>query len=404
MAKQTFQIVGVTTLGALITIICSGCGIQATNSGPKSSAVAIGTQPASQTVPLGNTATFSVSATGTAPLHYQWYENENPVPGATNSSYTTTAVTAEDTGEKFQVQVGNSISTLTSTQAILTVGPRSPNAGDLRFKEVDTPYEQDQGDPDLTTGNPVGYLQQFNDSTGSPLSLGGDCAAGYAYDCTWQVWITQLPAGQTGMSFYVFSHDYSSFRSDLSNGLLSGYQFSGDTDNVITSLDLEPASLSYAITWVEASDSSGFGMENQVVAPNAVSSTVAADARQSRVVTALSYDDDTGNVNLISYTWQGDTSAIYDTMVLSALPQDVASAAKTLANDGYIITACGGNDHDGFLLVGTKIHGDTMPRSLISGTSSKPLTPSQTAGYAPVAWVFYPVPGTLGKFVKIYEK
>src|SRR5271155_570320 len=37
------------------------------------------TQPASVTVPLGQTATFSVIATGTGTLTYQWYKNGVPI-------------------------------------------------------------------------------------------------------------------------------------------------------------------------------------------------------------------------------------------------------------------------------------------------------------------------------------
>ena len=49
----------------------------------------ITTQPASQTVTAGQTATFSVTATGTAPLSYQWKKNGAAISGATASSYTT---------------------------------------------------------------------------------------------------------------------------------------------------------------------------------------------------------------------------------------------------------------------------------------------------------------------------
>jgi hypothetical protein len=56
-------------------------------------APAITTPPASQSVTVGQTATFSVVATGTAPLSYQWEENGTAITGATSSSYTTAATT-----------------------------------------------------------------------------------------------------------------------------------------------------------------------------------------------------------------------------------------------------------------------------------------------------------------------
>ncbi len=49
----------------------------------------ITTQPTNQSVFVGETATFSIEATGDAPLSYQWYANSIAVPGATSPSYTT---------------------------------------------------------------------------------------------------------------------------------------------------------------------------------------------------------------------------------------------------------------------------------------------------------------------------
>ena len=61
----------------------------------------IATQPANQTVIVGQTATFSVVATGTAPLQYQWRENGTAITGATGSSYTTPATVSGDNGSSF---------------------------------------------------------------------------------------------------------------------------------------------------------------------------------------------------------------------------------------------------------------------------------------------------------------
>jgi hypothetical protein len=92
-----------------------------------SSAVAptITTQPANQSVTLGQTATFSVTATGTAPLSYQWQKNSTNISGATASSYTTPATATTDNGAKFGVTVSNSVGSQTSTMATLTVNPVS---------------------------------------------------------------------------------------------------------------------------------------------------------------------------------------------------------------------------------------------------------------------------------------
>lgn len=79
------------------------------------------TQPASQTVTAGQTAIFLVSASGMAPLSYQWKKNGTAIIGATSSSYTTPAETTSDRGAQFTVMVSNSAGSATSSTATLTV-------------------------------------------------------------------------------------------------------------------------------------------------------------------------------------------------------------------------------------------------------------------------------------------
>ena len=79
------------------------------------------------TVTAPATATFSVVATGTAPLAYQW-SSEAPgassftaISGATSASYTTPATTVAESGTKYEVTVSNSAGSVTSNPATLTV-------------------------------------------------------------------------------------------------------------------------------------------------------------------------------------------------------------------------------------------------------------------------------------------
>ncbi len=83
----------------------------------------ITTQPVSQTVGVGQTATFVVAATGAAPLSYQWQKNGVNIAGATAASYTTPATTTSDSGSTFGVLVSNTAGTVTSAAATLTVNP-----------------------------------------------------------------------------------------------------------------------------------------------------------------------------------------------------------------------------------------------------------------------------------------
>ena len=88
---------------------------------PSLVAPAITAQPASQTITSGQTATFSVTASGTAPLTYQWQANGTTIPGATASSYTTPAETTAANGTLFSVVVTNAAGFAQSDSAKLTV-------------------------------------------------------------------------------------------------------------------------------------------------------------------------------------------------------------------------------------------------------------------------------------------
>jgi glucose/arabinose dehydrogenase len=87
---------------------------------------AISTQPTNQNVLLGQTATFSVTASGSSPLNFQWQKNMTNIQGATSSSYTTTATVLTDTGTKFRCVVTNAFGNATSNEATLTVTAPPP--------------------------------------------------------------------------------------------------------------------------------------------------------------------------------------------------------------------------------------------------------------------------------------
>jgi Immunoglobulin domain len=63
-----------------------------------SAAVTIVTQPVSQTVTPGSTCVFSVNATSTAPLAYQWSYAGNPIAGATTSRLVVTNAGTSNAG------------------------------------------------------------------------------------------------------------------------------------------------------------------------------------------------------------------------------------------------------------------------------------------------------------------
>ncbi len=93
---------------------------------PASTAPNISSPPQSQTVTVGQTATFSVTASGTAPLSYQWYMGTQAV-GTNASAYTTPPTTFAENGAQIKVTVSNSAGSQSSAPATLTVMSASTN-------------------------------------------------------------------------------------------------------------------------------------------------------------------------------------------------------------------------------------------------------------------------------------
>jgi glucose/arabinose dehydrogenase len=86
-------------------------------------------QPASVTVAVGQSATFRVGASGSAPLSYRWRRNGVNILGATAASYTLGSAQLANSGDFFDVVVSNAFGIATSDAAQLTVTQNSvPNA------------------------------------------------------------------------------------------------------------------------------------------------------------------------------------------------------------------------------------------------------------------------------------
>ena len=132
--------------GATFSVVVSNSVGSATSNNatltvnPDPVAPTITSQPASQTINAGQTATFSVTASGTAPLSYQWFQNGTAIGGATSSSYTTPVETVSNSGTQFSVTVSNSAGSATSNTATLTVngviGALNPSTTSLNFNTV----------------------------------------------------------------------------------------------------------------------------------------------------------------------------------------------------------------------------------------------------------------------------
>jgi len=80
-------------------------------------------QPVPQTVQVGDGATFSVTATGAAPLYYQWKLGTTNLPGATTNPLVLPNASYAQAGN-YSVTVSNSVSTTSSDKALLKVVSR----------------------------------------------------------------------------------------------------------------------------------------------------------------------------------------------------------------------------------------------------------------------------------------
>jgi hypothetical protein len=397
---------------ALGMAVCSsGSGGAANNPVMPVIAAAISQQPTDESVPMGLSATYSVTATGSS-LNYQWAKNGAAIAGATGSSYTTPATTFADTGANFTVTVSNSAGTVSSNAASLTVTARAPMAGDLRFQQVDaasTVNGWGNAGAGLSTAIAGRLAAYYSPSVGTPLYVGstGNCAIPPTLDGVGCAWLyTEVPLAPSSGSSLIAGYGgdfYENFQADLQSATPTWPTFGNGvaaaaSASVITSLDLEPASNLFAISWVQLGQASGatasiqsvqqnaFIMEQNSVAPADLQSAATQEGAAGRVITAISVNGSA--VTYLAYAWQADTATIYETQIATASTAQTPTAAASLAAQGYIITAIGQADDLGNLyLVGTRVQGDTMARPFIAapgGTQNQLMQ----QGYAIVGVIF----------------
>ena len=244
--------------GLLIPVLLMelGCG---SSGQPKTGtlAPAISIEPSNQSVRVGGSVIFSVVATGTAPLSYQWSKNKVAISGATSATYSTSAAVALDNGAAFSVTVTNAAGSASSTPAVLTVLPRAPAAGDWRFQGIDLPFSPPVN---LVTNLIWPRDWSYPNSIGSPLAIGaapGTCVPGVAYDCSWAYAVAAAPTGVTGISSYYALDAFSNLDADL-NGLAT-------PNIVITSLDVEADNQIFGDSWLQTSGQGGFTLQQQSV-------------------------------------------------------------------------------------------------------------------------------------------
>jgi len=181
---------GSATLCLAWLVACGGGG---GSNPPPPVAPTISVQPANQSVLVGATATFSVTAAGTAPLTYQWKKGGTAIAvNGTSASYTTPATVIGDNGSSYTVTVTNAAGNVTSTAATLAV---QPVATSLAYADPTTGTYKLVKNVALST--PGTHL--VLDLVG-PASTGTGVSATFSADTTKVTWVNVAP-GDPANSF-----------------------------------------------------------------------------------------------------------------------------------------------------------------------------------------------------------
>jgi hypothetical protein len=187
--RPTFVPLAGVVLAAFALGGCAGLvSSNGSNGGTKTVAPTIAAQPASQTVTAGQTATFSVLASGTAPFNYQWFKNNSNISGAAGATYTTPATIAGDNGAQFDVVLSNSAGSVTSAMATLTVnaGPVAPTITAQPANQTVTVGQTATFSVTVAGATPLSYQWQKNgvnissataSSYTTPATVSGDSGA-----------------------------------------------------------------------------------------------------------------------------------------------------------------------------------------------------------------------------------
>lgn len=174
---------------ALFCLAVSGCGGGGGGAGGMPLPPTIASQPQNTSVPVGQSATFTVIASGSGSLTYQWSRNGSMISGATSSTYTLATTGASDNGASFVVTVSDAGGSVSSAAAILSVTFSAQSGvaekGPLIKGSTVTAQELD---PKLSpTGKQYSYQTNSDLGTFSPTSTFtsqyiGLNASGYYFD------------------------------------------------------------------------------------------------------------------------------------------------------------------------------------------------------------------------------
>lgn len=249
-----------------------------------------------------------------------------------------------------------------SDAARLTTQPDTGASGpplrtfDLRFKGVGTLSDSiDLLHSDLFVGTGSAFVQHFAAASGTPLQLGGNSVCS-ADQCVWFFDAFALPSDVVPVGIAYSGSSRSNLAEALDTSIV--------TDTVITSMDIREPPGVFGLSKAFTPKAGGYHLTDRVVPVASFSAAAAAEGLQKHVITAVAFDS--GAVRLLAYAWDHDTTSQgYDVQVVQAAQSEVPAAAQQLGANGYVVTAVGGNGTSGFILVGTRVHGETRPRPVL---------------------------------------
>ncbi len=267
---------------------------------PQLVAPSILSQPQDRSAFIDQTATFSVSAQGTAPLQYQWQREEQDIVGANSASYTIDTLVATDDGALFSVDITNSVGTVTSNTAQLTVSV-TPNQ------------------------TPSASFSVNNSSGIAPLTVNFDASASIDSDGTIDSYSWDFGNGETDTGItpsYIFNTPgvYTVSLTIMDN--------EGESDTTTTNISVSAIGSQLPTAVFSATPLSG-------IAPLAVDFDASASTDPDGNITAYSWDFGDGNSETgVTTSHTFDTQGIYNvTLTVTDNNNNTASVTTTITVD-----------------------------------------------------------------------
>ncbi len=286
-------------------------------------------QPTNFTLNPGGTATFSVKATGQAPLAYQWQFNGVAIPGATSSNYTVANVQLADIGG-YVATVSNSYAALASKTGYLTILTNPPGSIVAPSGLVD--WWPAEGTPidiiGTAHGTPVNAVTYVAGKEGRAFHFNGSNtylttgASSIAVPWTASFWVNRQNAPGTGAALC----------SD-GNGELKLEQYNGTRQVGFTKFTYWDQNFGYSVplnTWTHLVFVAS-GNQMQLYANGTLAGTIATNMPLPRAYFGVGYVASNGN--LVDYL----SASIDETMLFNrALSAAEVSSLYSAGLTGFV--------------------------------------------------------------------